>query len=139
MNRLAPMVVVVLFAAGCGQVEPMGQVRGRVTYKGKPVPGGIVLFVPTSGVAAGGGIDAEGNYRLLSRKPGDGALTGTHKVAIVPPTPDQMPAGYPRFPEHYRDPETSGLTAEVGKGNNICDFELIGEPTGPAPFTPKLP
>lgn len=101
----------------------MAEVTGKVTYKGKPIPEGTIMFVPQSGFAAAGTINADGTYRLISGKPGDGAVIGRHKIAVIPPFQPQ--AGYPSFPKKYQDAETSGLVAEVGKdGPNTFDFEL---------------
>ena len=126
MSRRFVGLVVVLSLAGCGPEFPLAEVSGKVTCKGKPLPEGTVLFVPQGGPAAASVLAADGSYRLLSRKPGDGALIGRHKVAIIPP-PHGKIANAPKVPPKYRDPETSGLVAEVKKGENILDFDLTGD------------
>jgi hypothetical protein len=109
--------------AGCARDSELAPVTGRVTYRGKPVPLGAVMFVPARGLAAVGSVDAEGRFELHSRGPGDGATLGTHKVAFLPPFPP--PPGYPAIPKRYRDAETSGLTFEVKAGTpNVCDIDL---------------
>lgn len=42
----------------------LGDVYGKVTLDGKPVPNINILFTPESGRAAGGVTDEEGNYEL---------------------------------------------------------------------------
>jgi hypothetical protein len=94
-----------------------------VTVHGKPLPEGTILFVPQGGPAGVSNLNEDGSYRILSRKPGDGALIGVHKVAIIPPVRGKV-ANAPKVPAKYRDPSTSGLTAEVKKGENILNFDL---------------
>ena len=112
----------------------MGQVSGKVTYEGKPVTEGAVLFQPTRGQGAVGKLDQQGRYVLRTNSPGDGAVVGKHTVTVVAPTsieiigitgPGQLPKReFPNIPEKYRRPETSGLTAEVKPGSNQFDFDL---------------
>lgn len=126
MSRVLLVLSALIVLAGCGPEFPLAEVSGKVTCNGKPVREGAVLFVPQAGPAAVGNIAEDGSYRLLSRKPGDGALIGSHKVAIIPP-PQSKVANSPKIPVKYRDPSTSGLIAEVTKGENHLDFDLTGE------------
>jgi hypothetical protein len=106
-------------------------VAGKVTFKGKPLPNGTVMFVPGEGPAATGEIDKDGNYRLSTYGNGDGAVLGSHKVSITAlaeigtglpeqrnPTPPSL------LPAKYLSHETSGLTVEVKDGNNDVNFDL---------------
>jgi hypothetical protein len=102
-----------------------GEVRGKVTYKGQPLPEGTVMFVAqTSGLAAAGTIQSDGSYRLLSRADQDGATVGKHKVAVIAPYQPQTP-NYPLFPKEYQDPDVSGFEVVVQKGENVFDFNLL--------------
>jgi hypothetical protein len=124
---LKVLVTVVGFVvAGCGPEFPLAEVSGKVTVNGKPLPEGTVLFVPQAGPAGVSDLGEDGSYKMQSRKPGDGALIGIHKVAIMPPFRPKL-ANAPKVPSKYRDPSTSGLTAEVKKGENHLDFDLAGE------------
>jgi hypothetical protein len=73
---------------GCGSsggaaAAPTVPVKGKVTYKGKPVTQGQITFEPTdSGREAHGEIKPDGTFELSTFKPGDGAVTGTHKVTV---------------------------------------------------------
>ena len=139
--------------SGCGGPK-VAPVRGRVTYAGKPVPGGKILFYPESGRMAIGEIGADGTYTLTTFTSGDGALVGAHRVAIestrVGPGSMQAPtsieeeielskkgapggkvlvAGTVKWlvPQKYSLPETSDLTATVGSGPNEINFDIPAE------------
>lgn len=128
-------VVTCLTIAGCGgsRIETAA-VSGTVTYDGKPVTEGTVLFQPEKGPGATGSLDAQGHYVLRTKKLADGAPLGKNTVVILPPTtlggPDSPTPGqlikrdFPNIPEKYRRAETSGLVREVNPGNNTFDFEI---------------
>lgn len=120
-----------LAAAGCGESGPARyEVRGRVTYGGKPVPAGQVVFEPDSekgntGPPAYARIQ-NGQYRT---EPGKGAVGGPHVVRIIgatgQPTPE-MPQGQMLFPE-YR------LKVDLPRSHAVQNFEV---PTGSTPPRP---
>ncbi len=123
-----------LTATGCGATGAgMAQVAGKVSFQGKPVPKGMVSFIPATpgGRNATGQIDESGNYRLQTENPGDGALIGDYTVAIaarddvvldyIPKKP--IPPKY-LVPAKYENPKTSGLKATVQSGSNPIDFDL---------------
>jgi hypothetical protein len=139
--------------SGCGGPK-VAPVRGKVTYDGKPVTGGKIMFYPESGRMAIGEIGADGTYTLTTFHSGDGALVGPHRVAIestsVGPGTMQSPksieeeielskkgapggkilvAGKVEWlvPQKYSLPETSGLTAKVGSGPNEINFDIPAE------------
>ena len=141
-----------LAVGGCGW-EPHyehARVHGKVTYKGKPVPLGSVLFVPVqpppdgSMHPASGTINPDGTYELQSTAD-PGAILGEHKVVVMAidggqpaaaPDPSKAPEVGPapaknavRFkslvPEKYSNPESTPLTHKVVPGENSLDIELI--------------
>src|SRR5262245_59804194 len=121
----AQVLVVTAFAAACSRGgRPVGQVTGVVTFGGKPVPPGTVMFVPVeSGPPAYRDIGPDGRYQLSTYTPGDGAVVGTHKVMItaleqLPPELANNPNRLPKMivPIKYGDTNTSGLTFEVKAG-----------------------
>jgi hypothetical protein len=130
---LAPFLIVSLgVLAGCSHGRPVAPVSGIVTYGGKPVPRGTVVFMPVeSGPPAYGNIKSDGHYTLKTYSPGDGAVLGKHAVmitALEQLTPEEA-ADASRMPKmlipaKYNDTKTSGLTAEVGPGNNEVNFPL---------------
>src|SRR5438132_528883 len=73
--------ILALVVTGCGPKKAM--VTGKVTLANVPLKGGTVIFTPESEYEGGGTaqIDAEGNYSLVSPKP------GLMHIAVQPPTP----------------------------------------------------
>jgi hypothetical protein len=127
------LVVALSFLAGCSSKRGLetAPVKGKITFKGKPLPNGTVMFVPGEGPAATGEIDKDGNYRLTTYSTGDGAVLGNHKVSItaladigtaLPEQRNPLPPSL--VPDKYLSHETSGLTFEVKRGNNEANFEL---------------
>jgi hypothetical protein len=133
--------------AGCGSDRPKtAVVKGKVTFNGKPVPHGTVLFVPvTPGTSATGEIGPDGTYSLTTFKKGDGALLGKHKVVVVamdekpgaPPVEGYLPP--PIVPDKYSSPGTTDLEAEVREGENKMDFDLKGALYKPRRGRPEPP
>jgi hypothetical protein len=138
-----------VIAAGCSTVKHQtehAQVTGQVTYNGKPVTGGRVLFVAVEGGWAGEGIiDKNGNY-TVSSPVGDvkiaidnmmltslGTGKGTkHEIGMKgagKPRPDapeaKIPEGtYMKLPSKYSKLESSGLTYTVKKGDQTYNIQL---------------
>jgi hypothetical protein len=119
--------------AGCGGGSNVARVSGTITLDGQPLTSGTVHFVPSEGRAAKGKIAPDGTYRLGTFGEADGALLGTHQVAIVayepveikqqgPPFP--KPTNKPLVPPKYLEIGSSGLTFTVEPGRNTADFEL---------------
>lgn len=143
LTAAAAAVVLALAVAGCGGDGklPRAPVTGRVTYKGKPVSGAAISFIPeTAGWrAAVGKTDADGRYLLGTYDPDDGAPVGRCKVSLSLRGPGKrlkpgmgaaaaeelMEQGDPLIPQRYFDPEKSGLAFTVEKGKeNVFDIEL---------------
>jgi hypothetical protein len=61
LGALVPLLVAIGCSAGTGKVS------GQVTYKGKPVPGGLITFRPADSRqnAVTAELDAEGKYSIL--------------------------------------------------------------------------
>jgi hypothetical protein len=76
------LAVATLGVVGCGMGT--GDVRGRVTYRGRPVICGGVIMVGPDGRTVTGQVNAEGHYRLKS------VPAGTVRVAVVSPNPTGM-------------------------------------------------
>ena len=125
---------------GCGGSEghpPVFPVKGKVLYKGKPVPGGSVVFElegdstsaskadPGSGpLRATGRIETDGSFRLMAFPGAEGVPAGTYKVGItsIPPRSegnllDAAKSASKGNPDvlrgKYADPKSSGLQAKV--------------------------
>jgi hypothetical protein len=103
---------------------------GTVTWRGQPVAGASVVFMPKGSRPASGTTDSEGHYQLSTFGQADGATLGAHTVTITKRTPiSDAPYAPERsdIPEKYASLVTSGLKAEVtGAGPNQFDFALEG-------------
>ncbi len=126
-SRLAAAGLVLLFAAaGCGNPE-MGRVSGRITNGGKPVAGVMVMFYTPNRPVSRAITDADGRYTLSTRRLGDGAYAGRHKVALDlmfnPGGGGAVEAG--SIAPDVRDFGKTPLEAEVKAGtSNTCDLDI---------------
>lgn len=131
---------------GCGgSRSDMVPVSGKVTYEGKVVTEGTITFYPVAGGRPSTGpIGSDGNYKLSSVEPGDGAMLGDHKVAIearkvvssgpvIKTFEDELSqdGSLPKapkiiwlVPETYSTPDTSDLTATVKDETNKINFDI---------------
>jgi len=145
MSVVRPATVVLLLVGvmalalpGCGPGSGgLAVVKGKISYKGKPVPNGTINFLPSDGnkPSATGEIQSDGSYELktyLSNKPSNGAVIGQHKVVIVAmmdmgnALPEQRtPLPPPIVPVKYTSPATSDLTANVENKENTINFDLV--------------
>ena len=122
---------------GCTPVDSKGNVRlerasGRLLYQGLPLPFHQILLLPVDGPAAIGLANEDGNFVLGTHRPEDGAVSGTHRAAIVyvgdpeldpsqhgpvsgyvPPPPASI-----RIPKKYGDAINSGVTVEIPVGGS---------------------
>ena len=116
------IVIVFIFVAGCG--DSFIRTGGKVTFDdGSPVPYGAVVF-ETGGFMADGRIQPDGTYTLSSLKPGDGLPAGTYKVSISGTEMDENDKRIEHVDPKFANPATSGLTAEVSKGQSKFDFTV---------------
>jgi len=125
------LALLFLFAAGCGDNSPKtAPVKGTVTYKGKPVPQGSIMFQPEEGAAATAQIK-DGQYVLKTFRDADGAVLGTHKVTVISLEDqsnrlpeDRNPLPPALVPLDFSFADKSGLSAVVEDKQNIIDFHL---------------
>ena len=127
-RRFLPlMLMVVVIGCGDGRVKlPTAPVAGTVTYQGKPLGTGRIVFFHPSGQATAADLAADGTFKLA-------AFQGKDHVAVEcfePEQPSPTPKGRllirkSLIPERYTDFSTSGLTFEVKPGeNNKAEFTL---------------
>jgi hypothetical protein len=130
--------LVFALATGCGGPYT-GTVTGKVTYKGTPLPGGIVTFIHPDGRIGQATIKEDGSY-TVEQAPGGDVKCTVQTVKPIPAVPKSMasklpggghaaepvyPAGkYVRIPEKYSKPETSGLNLTVHRGSQNYDISL---------------
>jgi hypothetical protein len=127
-----------LFSLGCGGPFS-GSVSGKVTYNGKPLPGGYVTFVHADGRTKQVQIQTDGSYSIPDAPGGDVKVA----VKTVPPIPAMprnpfsqpgeksepiYPAGpYVPIPVKYADEKNSGLSTKINRGGNTYDIDLQPE------------
>jgi hypothetical protein len=133
-----------LFSLGGCTGDPnmpkLGKVRGTVTYQGKPIDAGHIVFTPATGKGgetgqvATGEINSDGTYEMTTFNTGDGAILGQHIVTVVVqkgdmPKPDQ--SGQIKYqlpknltPTKYATADKSPLRCTVVEGATKFDIEL---------------
>ena len=133
----------VFLIGGCSNdpnMPKLGKVNGTVTYQGKPLDAGRVVFTPAagkggeSGQGATGEINSNGTYEMTTFNTGDGAILGQHVVTVVVqkgemPKPDahsQIKYELPKnlAPSKYATADKSPLRCTVVEGGTKFDIEL---------------
>jgi hypothetical protein len=129
LRRSLPLVLAVtLLGCGDGSVKlPTAPVVGKVTYQGKPLGMGRMIFFHPSGQAAAADLTPAGTFSLI-------AYQGKNQVGIECFGPERPGAPSGRrpllvppkslIPARYVEPATSGLTLDVKAGNNEAEFVL---------------
>jgi hypothetical protein len=135
-----PLIVALglAWSAGCGDASPEhAVVHGRVTYRGKPIEQGKIVFhplAPSTARPAGGEI-INGQYAIRE----NGPVIGKHRVEIqayrktgrkVPdlrgdvsvPNRPLVDETVPMLPASFN--VESSLTADIANSDNTVDFEL---------------
>lgn len=139
MGSISVLATLVVLQSGCGRTDRQqtALVHGIVTLDGKPLEMGEVIFAPENGRAATGTIRMDGSFELGTYKKDDGAILGTHKVAVEareqlegesPGAPLISRLGRSLIPEHYSDQETSKLRYEVTEDGNEFHIQLFKNP-----------
>ena len=153
LRRVLGGGILLLACAGCGSGAkfPIAHVSGKVTFQGKPLPGGgTISFIPVEEGerrAAGGEIKPDGTYTVSTYSEGDGALVGKHRIEVrqnltlEPAVWPEVPSGQEppkkvkpikeevRVPEPERIPPVystteSPLTTTVEKSTSDLNFDL---------------
>jgi hypothetical protein len=137
--RLGALLLLAAAAGGCH--KSTATLSGTVTYRGRPVTSGEVVFLSEGGTAsAHAPIGPDGRYTVT------GVPVGPVKVAVDNPPPSwyatgqRLPAAlasdpevreareqaahYVPTPPRYRDPNHSGLSHTVERGSRSYDIAL---------------
>ncbi|MHB8899517.1 MAG: hypothetical protein ACYC6Y_12275 [Thermoguttaceae bacterium] len=122
-----------LLGCGSGSAGPERyDLSGNVTFEGKPIPAGQIVFEPD---AATGNSGAQGYAEIRDGKydtrSGKGVIGGPHQVRIT---------GLDRFSEDESDPPKQlfpeyQTKVDLAKGASTQDFEVPGD-AGAAAETP---
>lgn len=125
---LTPLVCGLFLAAvssGCGRGNSPTRYRvvGSVTFAGKPVPAGAILFTPNSvidkGGVAGCATIKDGKY---DTSVGDKGISGGPQIVRISgfdgvPSGDSWPNGKPLFPEYV-------IKVDLPKEKTTHDFDV---------------
>jgi hypothetical protein len=120
--------------AGCSPGDPLGlaPLSGAVTYRGKPLDHGTVVFTPQSGTPgpqAVGELDATGRFRMRTAGR-DGAAVGKHIVTVhcrrvvTAEEARRLVIGELLIPTKYANEVDSPLRFEVKPGSNEYTITL---------------
>lgn len=135
--RVAACAVVAAFPISCGKRSGEStSVRGQVLYRGDPIAGGTVAFVPDvergfDGPMATATADPNGSFELVAED-GKPLKPGWYRIAIAAPAGTvSVPTSeqpYTGLPARYRNPALSGLSREIKPGvENVFAFDLGDE------------
>ena len=142
--RLVVWVGVCAGLLGCGGGGGLTPAKGKVSYKGQPVAGATVSFIPAEGTPAVGVTDVQGEFSVKTQGR-FGTTVGKHRVGICKYASSgdtsnlkpedmakmmgpsgKMPEPKSELPLKYAAPQTSGfeanVTAEASK--NVFTFDL---------------
>ena len=129
--------------SGCGgKGPPTGTVQGTVTYQGKAVGEGFVVFEnQAKGWTRAAKLNPDGSYEHRE------VPVAEYVVHVVPPQPElpnettgfrgggaAAPVPDPEnIPKKFRTSQSTPLRANVAEGHNRYDFELSTDDGTPAP------
>lgn len=138
------MATLVMTLAGCGGVESLPglvPVAGTVKYDGKPLPKGLIAFLPDDPKESTANSPiTNGSYRLMTTASSPGLKPGTYKVIVqsweVEPGEDasgKPTPGKSAIPAEYADSNKTPLRANIDKaGNRSLDLNLEPGESAPA-------
>jgi hypothetical protein len=147
IKRLFANCGIVLVAAwglcGCSPSVPTGKIvpsvmaRGVLLYRGEPLPFHQITVMPDDDRPAVGITREDGTFVLGTNRPADGAVSGTHPVAVRyvgPPSADpaegmnvftKPPAPSVKIDKKYQNASTSGLSVEIPpQGTSDLEIDL---------------
>ena len=139
---LGALLPLLLLATGCGG---RGDVAGKVSLDGKPLPAGTIIFQDSKKHAVSAEIK-DGEYAATGVPTGDvkvavdttslkgraemlvgGVKLSDQEAAARAQQAKEMLAKYRPIPTKYADPEKSGLTTKVNTGSNQYDVTLTSK------------
>ena len=98
-----------------------------VLLDGKPLDKGQLTFVPEGGRPSNAQIQPDGSFELRCFEEDDGAILGTHRVAVSSRTVYTEDNVKWHAPARYANYRTSGLTVEVTKAVDDLVIKLTSE------------
>ena len=131
-------LTVALFCVGCSDRPHIVPISGQVLIDGKPLSYGFIRFSSGEGRPALGRLDKEGRFRLSTYESGDGAIVGSHRIAVL--THEITDTGIKwHAPKEYADYAASGLTAKITEPTDslVINLSWDGEKSGNRPPQPR--
>ena len=124
------LLCMIVSTAGCtgGSESADAAARGKVSLDGKPLPGGVVLFIPRGGSGQGGSalIQSDGTFTVRTSASKSGIDAGDYAV-FIKPTDDMTDGG--GIPPKYGDESNIELMATIRQGGvTELNFELTSAP-----------
>jgi len=116
--------------AGCGHDEGGATVKGKVTYKGRPVVEGSLSFIPQSMPTAYGRLQPDGSYALVNHRNSERIEPGAYVVVIVSGANRSLTAEGAQaqqelpVPVSVTNQATTPLKFDVVEGPNTIDIDL---------------
>lgn len=122
------VTLIALAAVGCSTSDSLLPAGGTVSYDGKPLDTGMVVFMPVeSGRPAEGKVQSDGSFRLATDGV-SGVLPGQYKAMVRPstaPSEGDRTADKLPIPPRYMSHTSSGLEFEVdAQGENQFTIQI---------------
>lgn len=135
-SRLTLICIVLAAATLLGCSANSASVHGKVTFKGQPVTGGTLTFLPLAddnkepGKSAVGIIQPDGTFIVGTYRSADGTVHGRHQVLYSPPVIELPPGKTLKVGQAMPRSPYDGLVplqkqVEIKPGSNSLDIELI--------------
>lgn len=120
-------------AVGCDATPTGGTVAGKVSFEGKPIKQGTVLFMPRGGMTVTGALQPDGTFKLVTPKKDEHIPLMEYKVVIITDEsnmaqmsedPMALKGVKPAIPLEFSSDATTPLKYEVKEGANTFDIVL---------------
>ncbi len=138
----------ILILCGCQEGPELGEVTGKVTMQGQPVPFAYVVFQPIErGTYASAYTKVDGTYNLQFSESRNGAQVGKHQISIRTAAEDEIQVEdkttglmvTPPLPAGYQGRLEFTFDREVASGENVQDFDLDPAKLPPKPKSEEKP
>lgn len=126
---IAVGILALAVLGGCGSGEQRFELSGTITYEGRPVPAGYIVFNPDAAAGnTGPGSTADIRDGRYTTPPGGGTMGGPHTVSIFgfDGTPYTMEGGMPN--PMGKPLFTTDLRVDLPKQRASHDFALPEPP-----------